>query len=434
MTPLVVRVENLQTGEATQVAFLKSPVRIGRSEINDLPLAQPFVSTWHAVVRFDEQEIAYVDLGSTNGSVLGGERLARNVPTTLQPGAEVVIGALRLTFARRATGAHPAPPLQATVFAQRAAQLTPPSTAAVAAPAMAQAPAPAPAPPPPPEDPAAAAAAEQALAAAELDIDLLYASFQGTLQHLRARAEEAVAALDPAARSIATARLVARMPELSVERPAAAPPGAQGEAAQAPAPAPAGHDASRLVGAFAESYLPASVTVRTPEEVQRFLQRLAETLEAFSRSFVEMRKGYDEFGKQMGVRTVHGDGPLQRARDARQVMAYLLDPGPQGRAGELQGAFADLMVHQVALLNGISEGARAMLASLSPGAVAEDAPGGHWPMKAQALWKAYEARFHELFDEESAISEALFGKEFARAYGAIVGRGEPEGGATPRRR
>jgi predicted component of type VI protein secretion system len=116
-------------------------------------------------------------------------------------------------------------------------------------------------------------------------------------------------------------------------------------------------------------------------------------------------------------------------------MAYLLDPSQQGRAAELQGAFADLMVHEVALLNGITEGARAMLSTLSPEAVEAAAPGGRWPMRAQALWKAYEARFHELCDEEASISEALFGKEFARAYGTIVGRGEPEGGGkAPGRR
>lgn len=420
MTPLVIRVENLATGAATQVAFLKSPVRIGRSEINDLPLAEPFVSTWHAVVRFDEQEVIFVDLGSTNGSIVAGARLERNQPVQVPPGGEVVIGALRLTFARRTTGAHPAPPLQATVFAQRAAALTPPPGPAALAPPPA----------PAPEDAVAAAAADQALAAAELDIDLLYASYQGTLQHLRGRAEEAVSGLDAKAQSIARARLATRYPELAAEPP----PGEPAAPGAAAAASPPGHDAARLLGAFVQSYLPASAAVQTQEETERFLGKLAETLEAYSRSYVEMRKGFEEFGKQMGVRTVHGDGTLQRARDGRQVLAYLLDPAQQGRAAELQGAFADLMVHEVALVSGIAEGAKAMLSSLSPEAVASEAPGGIWPTRAQSLWKTYEARFHELFDEEGAISEALFGKEFARAYGTIAGRGEPEGGGKPPRR
>ena len=47
-------------------------MRIGRSELNDLPLREPFVSTYHALVRFDDESATYVDVGSTNGSALDG--------------------------------------------------------------------------------------------------------------------------------------------------------------------------------------------------------------------------------------------------------------------------------------------------------------------------------------------------------------------------
>ncbi|HEY6003113.1 MAG TPA: FHA domain-containing protein, partial [Anaeromyxobacter sp.] len=120
MTPLVVRIEDLQTGTKTQFAFLKSPVRIGRSELNDLPLPQGFVSQWHAVIQFDENEIRYVDLGSTNGSIVEGARVGKNVVVTLQPGMQVTIGALKLAFERRATGEHRAAPPR-TQFAIRSA-------------------------------------------------------------------------------------------------------------------------------------------------------------------------------------------------------------------------------------------------------------------------------------------------------------------------
>src|SRR5512143_4072138 len=100
MTPLVVRIEDLTTGARSQYAFIRSPVRIGRSEINDLPLPQGFVSQWHAIVQFDERETRYVDLGSTNGSVIDGALIARNVPVAVEPTTEVRIGSLRLTFER----------------------------------------------------------------------------------------------------------------------------------------------------------------------------------------------------------------------------------------------------------------------------------------------------------------------------------------------
>src|SRR5512140_32466 len=73
MLPLVIQVEDLREGTSTKTAFGKSPVRIGRSELNDLVLPQPFVSQWHAQVEFDDARMEYVDLGSTNGSILGGQ-------------------------------------------------------------------------------------------------------------------------------------------------------------------------------------------------------------------------------------------------------------------------------------------------------------------------------------------------------------------------
>jgi predicted component of type VI protein secretion system len=478
MLSLAVRIEDLQTGRVQKTAFLRSPVRIGRSELNDLPLPQPFVSQWHAVIRFDEREVSYVDLGSTNGSLLDERRLERNVPVSVQPGVPVQIGFLRLSFEVRTTGEHRAvTQAPSTLFSMRAAALGPgpapapaPSSAPAldlgdAAPAPHLAPAAPAAPPlldlgdaagaplldlgdgvpaaPPPAftdfPDAAGERAETALAEAALDLDLLYASYRGAWEHLRARVGELLVSLEPGTRAAAARKLADKYPALAQEAtfrddaglaPPAAPaplaPPRASPASPAPPRAAAG-EAERLLETFAESYLPSSRSVRGAAEVQAFLGKVAEAIEAFGRSFVELRKGHEEFGKQMGVRTVHGDGPVQRARDPRQLLAALLDPGQEGRAAELQAAFADYMVHQVALLNGVVEGARSMLARLSPEAISAEAPQGMFSMKAQSMWRSYEERFHELFDEEGALSDALFGREFGKAYSAIAGRrGEPE--------
>lgn len=463
MTPLVVVVEDLSSGARTQYAFFKSPVRIGRSEINDLPLPQPFVSNWHAVVQFDEHGAQYVDLGSTNGSIVSDARLEKNVPVTLGAEALVQIGGLRLEFSRRALAAPPPTPRPATMFAMRAASLASmatPQAGPAAQSARPSTPAPLGAPSPgftgatPDESPlpaltapdladlAADPAVEVALEEAGLDLDLLYASYRGTWEHLRSRIERVAEGLDAKGRTAAARRIADKYPELALEPQfremaglpapiaASASPPAAGVEAAARAGRGGDGDAALLLRTFAESYLPASVQVGTRAEVESFLGRLAEALETFARSYVEMRKGYEEFGKEMGVRTVQGDGPVERARDARQLMAYLLDPAHPGRAGELRSAFADLMLHQVALLSGVTEGAKALLKPLSPDAIQAEGPQGIWPMKAQSLWKTYEARFHEVFDEDSALSDALFGKEFAKAYTAIVGK-RTDGGAQP---
>jgi predicted component of type VI protein secretion system len=308
-----------------------------------------------------------------------------------------------------------------------------------------------PAPAPAPLSAGATAAVERALSDAALDLDLLYASYRGSWEQLRSQLSQLLGPMDAASRAAAARRIVDRYPEASREPQfrelagtAAPSPSAERVAAPAPWPAASGgaSEAEQLLTAFAESYLPPSASIRGPEDTQAFLGRLAEALEAFSRSFVEMRKGYEEFGKQMGVRTVHGDGPVQRARDPRQLIAALLDPAQHGRAGELQAAFADYMVHQVALLNGVAEGAKAMLAQLSPEDIEARAPQkSMWPMKGQALWKAFEERWHRLVDEEDAISDALFGREFGKAYTAMIGQrvgaepsedDEDEDGGAPR--
>ncbi len=427
MMPLVVRVEDLKTGASSQYAFIKSPVRIGRSEINDLPLPYGFVSTWHGLVRFDEREAHYLDLGSTNGSMVNGVRLETNAPMLLEPGAEVTIGQLRLTFARRATGERPAVAPQATMFAMRVANLPPEPPVRPPAPATAAAARP---PTPAPIPDLAREVAEAAVEAAALDLDLLYASWRGAWEHLRNQMEQVLGGLDGPARTAAVRKLADKYAAVTGEPAfremggAALPQGAARPPSggyRAPAP-PASSGGGRLLTAFAEAYLPPSVKLAEAEVPQQVLGRVADVLETFARSYVEMRKGYEEFGREMGVRTVQGNGPVEQARDPKMLLAYLLDPGHPTRSRDLQAAFADLMVHQVALLNGVVEGAKALLEPLDPEKIQEENPGGIWPMKAQALWKVYVERYQELQDEDSAIEERLFGRRFGRAYTSMLGQ------------
>ena len=67
-----VRSTGSSSTEHAAFAFASSPVRIGRNQLNELVLNEPFVSQWHAVVRFDEHKVRYVDLGSTNGTTMNG--------------------------------------------------------------------------------------------------------------------------------------------------------------------------------------------------------------------------------------------------------------------------------------------------------------------------------------------------------------------------
>ncbi len=105
MLPLLIRLDNLEANTSNQHAFLRSPVRIGRNRMNDIALDLPFVSQWHAVVRFDENNTEYIDLGSTNGTLANGQRLARHQPIAVSGNVDLRIGHLRVYCWR-----GPAPP------------------------------------------------------------------------------------------------------------------------------------------------------------------------------------------------------------------------------------------------------------------------------------------------------------------------------------
>lgn len=85
--------------------FDRSPVRLGRNERNDLPLAHSSVSGWHAMIRFDDTQANVVDLGSTNGTYVGGERLHANAPLAIAAPVELTIDRVQLRVSFRAGGA-----------------------------------------------------------------------------------------------------------------------------------------------------------------------------------------------------------------------------------------------------------------------------------------------------------------------------------------
>lgn len=77
---------------------LTGPVVIGRSPGADIVIGDDFVSGRHARVFQRGNEVVIEDLGSTNGTILNGERL--RVPMSLRPGDTIDIGAVRLEVDR----------------------------------------------------------------------------------------------------------------------------------------------------------------------------------------------------------------------------------------------------------------------------------------------------------------------------------------------
>ena len=71
-------------------------VNIGRAEYNDLRFPDPSISSSHVKLQLREGVWTLSDLGSTNGTVVDGERVDDEVP--LSPGALVKLGDVSMSF------------------------------------------------------------------------------------------------------------------------------------------------------------------------------------------------------------------------------------------------------------------------------------------------------------------------------------------------
>lgn len=79
-------------------APVTGPIVVGRSPGADIVLGDDFVSGRHLRVSPAGDSVVAVDLGSTNGTMLNGQRLTQ--PTTLREGDAIDIGEVRLKVER----------------------------------------------------------------------------------------------------------------------------------------------------------------------------------------------------------------------------------------------------------------------------------------------------------------------------------------------
>jgi TonB family protein len=127
-------------------------IKIGKLASSHLRLDDESVSRMHAVLEVNgPEEVQLIDLGSTRGTLLNGERIAK---ATLKSGDQVQFGDVRVGITLLAEGAEAATPAPAMAAAQQepepvappqvSAPIRPtaPATAAYAAPAQYSAPAP----------------------------------------------------------------------------------------------------------------------------------------------------------------------------------------------------------------------------------------------------------------------------------------------------
>jgi predicted component of type VI protein secretion system len=158
-------------------------------------------------------------------------------------------------------------------------------------------------------------------------------------------------------------------------------------------------------------------------EMNSRLVRCLRIIGAFAEAFMGLKKGYEQFGSEVGVRPLAGATRLHRARTTQEILDYLLDPAtdPEVCARDLNAVFADMGIHDVALMEGISQSVRVLLAKLDPNAQDMKVVASLWSgAKAKSKWNSYVDTFNNLLTEDAALHAEIFGEEFASAYASVA--------------
>jgi predicted component of type VI protein secretion system len=164
----------------------------------------------------------------------------------------------------------------------------------------------------------------------------------------------------------------------------------------------------------------------TPGDVAQLISRLQLALELSSRGLVRLRRAQQRCVSALRLPSPASDVGIG-ADDPEQLTRQLLNPRlpvAELRTG-LRAEFQALARHQVALLEGMIQGAGALLDELSPDRIeaqAESSPAHRWrPLagKLHSLRRAY-LEHHAQLRRKDGVLSLVFGRAFRDAYAAYL--------------
>lgn len=231
------------------------------------------------------------------------------------------------------------------------------------------------------------------------------------------------AAPAPPARASAPPRPAVSKPAANVAaaRPSAA--AAKPSADVRPAPAPAGGQTVDvgLQAVLRGAGIDASVT---PELAQNFGKILRVVVEGVMDVLQARQRIKDEFRIRVTTFKASQNNPLKFSANVDDALHNLLVKRNQAYLGPVdafEDAFDDVKNHQMAMLAGVRVAFEAMLAEFNPDRLQEEfdrqGKGSLLSVPGKLrYWDQYRNRFNDMVSDADASFRELFGQEFAKAY------------------
>jgi len=390
-------------------AFDHDRITIGRGVGSNFILKDPtrVVSTKHAEIRERRGVWSICDVGSTNGTILNGIKIAPQEERELHDGDRITVGPYQLFFQSVAPSTTPG--------ASR--ESAPPVVPSSGTPAT---------------DPERL---RYVLQRAYADFDGSSGeNIEGYLESVLRRALEGCdrGAVRSAVQSLRTV-LYSQTGQAIDVRNEAPPPKVE------PAPVEPLRQESkkRFLGGdrAREVYeeLAVSGSSLNPDHMAKQLTKVLQTVCA---GLADAVRGRREFQKEFEVEATRilawKPNPIKHAEDAVDIATILLDPASGGLSDEeaitsLKEAFQDLTLHQLGLMAGFRECIHGLLKELHPDVIGKVRPGeskgkaiglltGGNIRSEAAAWRRYVEKHRQLTEEEVKVFERILAPHFTKGY------------------
>ncbi len=228
----------------------------------------------------------------------------------------------------------------------------------------------------------------------------------------------------------AAATPVARVPDMPPAQPFAEPPPVAAQVARA-TPMPAlPTDAARLLAAFREGAgVPGLDAAGDPEAAMRDAGMVFRAMvEGLRQVLISRAAIKNEFRVEQTMLRARDNNPLKFSVTDQDAVTALLQPGRPGYKPPLDAAreaFDDVRSHELAVMAGVQTALMGLLRRFEPAALEKRlAPGvldTIMPLARRArTWELFCATYQDIVREAEDDFQAVFGREFARAYRAQV--------------